>query len=110
MGWSSRRRLLKGFFTKDLQGVLGSSSKARKTWILMDVAISVATGQPFWGRRTIAGRVLYINFEIPNAFAKSRFSTIMEKKVCPPAPTWTSGTFVASPPPHRPRSRNDPPR
>jgi len=74
------REIIEGFLHQGLKGVLGSASKARKTWILMDMAVCVATGTPFWGRKTISGKVLYINFEIPDAFAKSRFSKIIESK------------------------------
>jgi hypothetical protein len=63
-----------------LKGVLGSNSKARKTWNLLDAAISVATGTPFWKWETRPGRVLYINFEIPRAFIRSRVKCLCEHK------------------------------
>ena len=34
--------IIKGVLHQSLKGVVGSSSKARKTWILLDVATSVA--------------------------------------------------------------------
>jgi hypothetical protein len=65
---------------QSLKGVLGSNSKARKTWILLDVATSVATGTPFWKWETRKGKVLYINFEIPRAFIRSRVKRLCEHK------------------------------
>jgi RecA-family ATPase len=56
--------------------ILGSSSKARKTWVLLDMALSVSTGLPFWKWQTTKGRVLYINFEIQKAFLRSRIQTV----------------------------------
>src|ERR1051326_8011160 len=36
--------LIQGVLHKGLKGVLGSCSKACKTWILLDIALSVASG------------------------------------------------------------------
>ena len=65
---------------RSLKGVLGSNSKARKTWILLALAISVATGTKFWKWNTRKGRVLYINFEIPRAFIRSRIKCLCRAK------------------------------
>lgn len=72
--------IIKGFLHQSLKGVLGSSSKARKTWILMDMAICVHLGIPFWGMETVKGKVLYINFEIPREFFKSRLKRLANNK------------------------------
>ncbi len=73
-------QVIHGLLHQGLKGVLGSSSKARKTWILLDAAISVASGRPFWNWATVRGRVLYINFEIPRAFIRSRIKCLSEAK------------------------------
>ena len=73
-------QVIEGVLHQGLKAVLGSSSKARKTWILLDAAISVATGKPFWKWNTRKGRVLYINFEIPRAFIRSRIKCLCEHK------------------------------
>lgn len=72
--------IIKGFLHQGLKGVLGSGSKARKTWILLDMAISVASGIHFWKWPTIRGKVLYINFEIPRRFMRKRLKTIREAR------------------------------
>lgn len=72
--------IIKGFLHQSLKGVLGSSSKARKTWILSDMALCVSLGIPFWGMETVKGNVLYINFEIPREFFKSRLKKLARTK------------------------------
>jgi hypothetical protein len=72
--------IIENVLHQGLKGIIGSSSKARKTWILLDVALSVSTGKPFWKWNTKKGRVLYINFEIPEAFIKSRIKRLAEAK------------------------------
>ena len=47
---------------------MSSNSKGRKTWFQILLAMSVAQGLPFLGRKTTKGKVLYINLEL------SRFS------------------------------------
>jgi hypothetical protein len=44
--------------------ILGGTSKSNKSWCLLDLAISVASGQPWWGHRTVKMPVVYINFEL----------------------------------------------
>jgi len=68
--------IIKGFLHQGLKGVLGSSSKARKTWILLNLGLAVSEGKDFWGKETIKGKVLYINFEIPRSFMRSRVVTL----------------------------------
>lgn len=72
--------IIKGLLHQGLKGVLGSNSKARKSWLLLDLAISVATGTNFWRWETVKGRVLYINFEIPRPFIRSRIAAVVRAK------------------------------
>jgi AAA domain len=60
--------------------VLGGASKSFKTWSLLDLAISVATGRSWLGRfPTKRGRVLYINLEIQSGFFAKRIQTICDE-------------------------------
>lgn len=63
--------------------VIASASKIGKTWILLDLAISVATGTKFLKWNTNQGRVLYINFEIQQSFLTQRIKTILAQKNLP---------------------------
>jgi RecA-family ATPase len=62
--------------------VLGGGSKTNKTWILTDLAISVACGAPWLGFATNPGRVLFVNLEIQRAFFARRISEICKAKGC----------------------------
>lgn len=90
--------IIKGFLHQGLKGVLGSSSKARKTWILLNLGIAVSEGIPFWGRETIQSKVLYINFEIPRAFMRSRIAKLrgcLGLKSTPNFHTWNLRGYAA---------------
>src|SRR5689334_1020911 len=60
--------VIKGVLHKGCKGVLGGSSKSFKTWSLLDLGLSVASGTKWWGVETTQGKVLYVNFEIPSPF------------------------------------------
>jgi hypothetical protein len=61
--------------------VFGGGSKSFKTWLLIDLGISVATGSPWLnGYTTTKGRVLYINLELPKAFCDKRIQTICDER------------------------------
>lgn len=72
--------VVKGILHCGCKMILGGSSKSKKTWAQLDLAMSVATGQPFWGFETIQGRVLYINFEIPAPFMRERLLALCRAK------------------------------
>ena len=60
--------------------MLAASSKVGKSWMLLDLATSIATGTRFLKWNTTAGRVLFINFEIHRAFIKKRLQILQERK------------------------------
>lgn len=63
--------LIEGILHKGSKLAFGGSSKSFKTWSLLDLAISVATGADWLGRRTAQGKVLFLNFEIqPHAWQR----------------------------------------
>lgn len=55
---------------------LGGGSKSFKTWTLVDMAISVASGTEWWGLQCTQGVVCYINLEIQPYFFQKRFVDI----------------------------------
>ena len=72
-----------GLLHAGTKGVIASGSKARKTWVLLDLATSIASGTPLLKWETTAGKVLFINFEISRPFFKNRLQTIQESKHLP---------------------------
>lgn len=72
--------LVEGTLHKGAKMMIAGGSKSFKTWVLLDLCLSVATGMPWWGMRTHAGRVLYVNMEIARAFCEQRVRVISEAK------------------------------
>ncbi len=72
--------IVHGLLHRGTKGVLASSSKAGKTWVLLDLAASIATGTRFLKWPTTQGRVLFVNFEIQRSFIKERLRIIQERK------------------------------
>jgi hypothetical protein len=56
--------LIEGILHQGCKMILGGTSKSNKSWCLLDLAMAVATGQQWWGRRCNRTRVMYINFEL----------------------------------------------
>lgn len=75
--------LISGILHLGSKMVLGGGSKTYKTWGLMDLALSVATGAKWWGFDTIKGPVLYLNFELQDWLFKNRLHDLIEAKNCP---------------------------
>lgn len=69
-------QLIKGILHKGSKMVLGGGSKSYKTWSLLDLGMSVATGQPWWGFETTQSKVLYVNLELPDWSFKERIDAI----------------------------------
>lgn len=72
--------LVAGVLHKGTKMVLGGPSKAYKTWALLDLAVSVATGKDWWGFPCVKGKVIYLNFEIPRPFMRKRLEAVLEAK------------------------------
>ncbi len=56
--------------------LLSGSSKAGKSFLLMELCIAIAEGRPWLGFPCLKGRVLYVNLEIDPASAINRFLKI----------------------------------
>ena len=68
--------LVEGMIHRGTQTLVAGCSKSYKTWILMNLAACVSTGTDFWNRKTVQGRILYLNFEIDAAFFQKRLREI----------------------------------
>jgi hypothetical protein len=56
--------IIEGVLHQGCKMILGGTSKSNKSWCLLDLALSVASGQPWWGRACTRMPVVYINFEL----------------------------------------------
>ncbi|HEX5218808.1 MAG TPA: AAA family ATPase [Verrucomicrobiae bacterium] len=74
------RELVWGILHQGSKMVLGGGSKTFKTWTLLDLAVSVATGEPWLSFKTVRGRVLFLNLEIQPAFFQRRLRAVAKEK------------------------------
>jgi hypothetical protein len=72
--------LVEGLIHKGTLAMLAGNSKTYKSFVLIDLGVSVATGADWWGRKTAKGKVLYANFEIDTPFFQRRLSQIAQHK------------------------------
>jgi hypothetical protein len=70
--------LIDGVLHKGTKGVLAGSSKAGKTWLLLYIALCVATGTRFLRFDTTKCKIFYANLEILTAFMKERLVALMK--------------------------------
>ncbi len=73
-------QLIAGVLHQGSKMILGGASKSRKSWSLIDMMLAVSTGGSWWGFPTKQGRVLYINFELPDFAFQHRLNAIAAAK------------------------------
>ena len=72
--------IVEGVIAEQSKLLIGSGSKSFKTWLTMDMALSIAHGVPFLERATTRRRVLYVNLELKPATFKRRLQDIAKGK------------------------------
>jgi regulatory protein RepA len=72
--------LIAGILHKGSKLACGGSSKSFKTWVLLDVAVSVATGTAWLGFPTAQGKVLFVNFKIQPHALQQRINAVARAK------------------------------
>jgi putative DNA primase/helicase len=72
--------LVAGVLHQGSKLAFGGGSKTFKTWTLLDLALAVATGEPWLSFKTKKGRVLFLNFEIQSAFFQQRIRAVADAK------------------------------
>ncbi len=70
--------LISGILRRGHKMLVSGSSKAGKSFLLMELCVSIAEGKPWLGFPVSKGRVLYVNLEIDPASAINRFLKIYE--------------------------------
>ncbi len=73
-------QIIDGILHKGCRMVLGGTSKSNKSWCLLDMAVSVASGSPWWGRQTTKMPVVFLNFELQPWSVAGRLNAICEKR------------------------------
>lgn len=77
--------LISGILRRGHKMLISGSSKAGKSFLLMELCVSIAEGRPWLGFSCKKGRVLYVNLEIDPASAVNRFLKIYEALGIPAA-------------------------
>lgn len=72
--------IVEGILHRGSKMVLGGGSKSFKTWTLVDLALSVASGSPWWDIETSEGKVCYVNLEIQEYFFRRRCLDVADAK------------------------------
>ena len=89
-------QIIAGVLHQGCKMVLGGTSKSNKSWCLLDLALSVASGLPWWGRPCTKMPVVYLNFELqPWALAERLNALCGASAGCPGRP-WRSGTCAGT--------------
>lgn len=70
--------LITGILRRGHKMLISGSSKAGKSFLLIELCIAIAEGKPWLGFQCKKGRVLYVNLEIDPASAINRFLKIYE--------------------------------
>lgn len=71
--------LLPGLLRRGHTGLLVARSKSYKSWTMVALAVAVATGSEWMGRRCKRGRVLFIDPEIDPRSAPDMFHAVSER-------------------------------
>ena len=70
--------LIQGVLRRGHKMLISGSSKAGKSFLLMELSIAIAEGKPWLGFLCRKGRVLYVNLEIDPASCVNRFVKIYD--------------------------------
>lgn len=73
-------QIIRGVLHQTSKMILSGTSKSNKSWSLLDLGISVATGQEWWGHRCEKAKVAYINFELPRWAVTERIDAILRAR------------------------------
>jgi hypothetical protein len=70
-------QIIRGVLHRESKMLLSGTSKSNKSWSLLDLAISVASGQEWWGFRCEKSKVGYLNFELPRWAVTDRVDALL---------------------------------
>jgi RecA-family ATPase len=73
--------IIKGLLYKGSKMVIGGSSKSRKTWTLLDMAVALQQGMQWWGHECEQANTLFINFELHSQMFRERMKSIVLNRI-----------------------------
>ncbi len=76
--------VLEGILDRGMKAVIIGPSKAQKTWFVLQMAISLATGRRFIHWETVRQKVLLVNLEVGATHFLRRVSTVCRTMGIPP--------------------------
>ncbi len=79
--WPRPVQLVQGVLYRGAKGMIAGPSKGRKTFLLSDLAVSVAAGVPWLGFPTTVVPVLYVNLELQGFAFRDRRREIQTVKL-----------------------------
>lgn len=69
-------QIIRGVLAKGRKLVIGGPSKAKKSWVMINLAYAVANGKQWFGFECDQGKVLYLNFELHERTIQQRFVVV----------------------------------
>jgi hypothetical protein len=72
--------IVKGVLHQGCKLVVGGSSKSRKSWLLLDLALAVSSGTNWLKFPTTKARVLFVNLELPAFSIQRRLQSIAKAR------------------------------
>ena len=74
-----REYVVRGLIPQGLS-ILGGAPKIGKSWLMLDLCLHVATGEPFWGMPVSKGTAWYISLEDTQELIHRRLGTITDEE------------------------------
>jgi hypothetical protein len=73
-------QIVQGVLHQGSKLLLSGTSKSNKSWSLLDLAVSVASGQKWWGHRCGGVEVALLNFELAEWAMRDRLGSVLSAR------------------------------
>jgi RecA-family ATPase len=85
--------LITGLLSVRSKMMIAGPSKARKSWTLLDLAISISSGAPWLGLPCAQGKVIFIDGELHKEQILDRLMTVSESRLLP-EDVWSDNLMI----------------
>ena len=85
--------LITGLLSVRSKMMIAGPSKARKSWTLLDLAISISSGAPWLGLPCAQGKVIFIDGELHREQILDRIMTVSESRLLP-EDVWSDNLMI----------------